>query len=118
MVDLTENTFLFASAVGAPCEGFLGLTSGFAKTALIDQIIHFKIYPELPGLDFPVLTKDVSSYEITNFLNIKLFQELQIQPDDWLQQLCQPRHGGPVLNHFIRTLQRGSSHSHTIEMDS
>ena len=33
VVDLPENTFLFASAVGAPCDGFLGLTSGFAKIA-------------------------------------------------------------------------------------
>ena len=64
VVDLPENTFLFASAVGAPCEGFLGLTSGFAKIALRDEMICSKIYLELPGLDFPVLTKDVSSYGI------------------------------------------------------
>ena len=33
VVDLRENMFLLDSAVGAPCDGFLGLTSGFAKIA-------------------------------------------------------------------------------------
>ena len=62
MVDLTENMFLFASAVQAPCDGFLGLTSGFSKIALIDQIICSQSYLILPGLDFPVLTDEASSY--------------------------------------------------------
>ena len=37
-VDPPANTFILASAVEAPFEGFLGLTSGLAKIALIDQI--------------------------------------------------------------------------------
>ena len=73
MADLTENAFLFASAVKAPCEGFLGLTSGFAKIALIDQMISSKVYIELPCLDFPILTKDVSSYRNNKYLKRIIF---------------------------------------------
>ena len=54
-VDPPANTFMLASVVKASFEGFLGLTSGFAKNCSL-----YKIYLELPGLDITVLTKDVS----------------------------------------------------------
>ena len=43
-VDPPANTFMLASVVKAPFEGFLGLTSGFAKVELIDQINLCTIY--------------------------------------------------------------------------
>ena len=110
VVDLRENMFLFASAVGAPCEGFLGLTSGFAKIASVDQIICSKIYLKLPGLDFPVLTADVSSYRNNKYLKCIIFSSKYSQ---WggCSNFSSPRRP-------FRTLQKGCSQSHDIEIDS
>ena len=61
-MDLLANTFILASAVEAPFEGFFGLTSCLAKIVLMDQITLCARYIlELPGLDITVLTKDISS---------------------------------------------------------
>ena len=42
--DPPANTFMLASVVKASFDGFLGLTSGLAKIALIEQITLFTIY--------------------------------------------------------------------------